>query len=85
MKLNMIEAQSMAKDHFDEHLTRDVEHEKNMVEAAGIEPASDSASIAVSTCVVFLLLIRPSGTRQTRFPVSLGGQVLAPVRRQLPV
>ena len=55
MKLNMIEAQSMAKDHFDEHLTRDVEHEKNMVEAAGIEPASDSVSAGVSTCVVFLL------------------------------
>ena len=86
MKLNRIEEQSMAKDHFDARLTRDVKHKtKNMVEAAGIEPASDSASIRVSTCVVFLLVIRPSGTRQTRFPASLDDSLLAPVRRQLPV
>jgi len=73
----------MATDHFDARLPRD-DQKQLMVEAAGIEPASDSASMSVSTCVVFLLGIRPSGTRQTRFPASLDNCILSPVRCPFP-
>ena len=45
---------------------------QRLVEAAGIEPASEGASTWASTCVVCPLVIRPAETRQTRFSASLG-------------
>ncbi len=58
-----------------------------MVEAAGIEPASGSASAGDPTCVAFLLLIRRAGPRQARCLASLGGNLLCrmfprPFRRE---
>ena len=54
-----------------------------MVEAAGIEPASESASTGASTCVVcqFKRFAWP-GRVQTRFPVSLAGLCLSDYRHQ---
>jgi len=45
---------------------------KMLVEAAGIEPASESASAGASTCLAFSLRSRRPGTRQARFPGSPG-------------
>jgi len=55
-----------------EPLRRSAVAKKRMVEAAGIEPASEGASTWASTCVVCPLVIRPAETRQTRFSASLG-------------
>ena len=43
-----------------------------MVEAAGIEPASESASLQMSTCIVRPLGFAAIGSRRTRYPRSLG-------------
>jgi len=45
---------------------------KELVEAAGIEPASESASAGASTCLAFPLRSRRPGTPQARFPGSPG-------------